>query len=596
MSYYEKYLKYKTKYDNLLKLKKKRKYRKQYGGEILNIGDEVTFKVDEIYFIGKIKSIEKGEYIVEYTENKKIKEIKIEKNKIKRLLKIGNYVKFYNNFNQYHENNKEIIGKIINVNNKNKSGGIVIFYTISSGTGIFKAYPDSIIETATKKRYDIYQTRMKVSLLSDEDISTKEHKLEIYNFITKKEKENYVEEIIYEFLEVLYINSTNINVISEVSVKNDGNIEYNFMKFYNEKNQNSLTEKIINENDKMKYMIEYSEKNDILTYSKNFILLILEELKMNNKTFEYILSYINPDIINRYYNGNNDNKNKNYYSESINKLKESTLYESDSFRASIYNFIHIDNSMKFFKEYIKYKENDVKNIINKMIRTLFQMIYCVYYVNKIMGILHLNCTLDNFCCVANQEETKIIIENKKYYINHGFTVKLINFENSKFIDEDKDDNDDDEETKEDPSLKEDSNKSNDTVDFNKSENEKKINYFETKNQTDILMTISGILEILKVYVKFKNNQIYDELFNALLSIIGNDYGLISAIIKRDKFRSNVFNNFDLEYLLEDGSIEFDNDKDNGTFYSENLGIEKILMRFIEKYNNILELKEIKEPS
>ena len=69
-----------------------------------------------------------------------------------------------------------------------------------------------------------------------------------------------------------------------------------------------------------------------------------------------------------------------------------------------------------------------------------------------------------------------------------------------------------------------------------------------------------------------------------------------AIIKRDKFRSNVFNNFDLEYLLEDGSIEFDNDKDNGTFYSENLGIEKILMRIIEKYNNILELKEIKESS
>ena len=123
------------------------------------------------------------------------------------------------------------------------------------------------------------------------------------------------------------------------------------------------------------------------------------------------------------------------------------------------------------------------------------------------------------------------------------------------------------------------------------------------NQKDIFIILSSLITCA---FDQESGTINNRMYEIILLITNNNYGLISAIIKNnnkisdlesskgfDPGNDTIFSSFckyNLENLLKTGDIEFNEHECSDANISD-LDIDKILERYIEKYNSELGLIE-----
>jgi hypothetical protein len=571
MSYYEKYVKYKIKY---LKLNKKNK--QQIGGDYIE-GEKVTFTKKGNDYIGEVKNVlndngekmykiqtQDGEMYFVYEKNIKRQNgniIKIERIEPRQKSKydIGNIVEFEEIDNFLNEYKSGTISK------KEYKEGIYYYKIYGPIEGKYTVNENNIIKKITPKELEEYRQKIIATEFNIEPIKISEHQMEYSNCIEDNCHKTTIEKKIGNLHGIKWNKECDIIITCEIK-DNDGNMKIKQCKYFMdmEMKKNKILKcdnylYLLHELKILKYIKKISIENEqINKIIHDHIIIIDEEYKISLDSFNYML---------------------NNFKEQMNKdklpilMEYMNIYNISNFNSNFRGIImpHIKHNLESYADEIFSNENIIKSVFN--------ILYCIYVLHNLLDIMHFNCDFENFCVASNKQSIQNYkIGNKYYTMEAHHCIKICNFDQSTKI-----------------------KKFTNTEEIFNSElikkqilcrDQGKCNKY---NQKDIFIIISSLL----LYVFDENtNKINSKMYEIILLITNYNYGLISAIIKNNikKFElmdDNVFTSFckyNLESLIKTGDLIF---KEHECFDANivDLDIDKILERYIEKYNDILGLIE-----
>lgn len=580
MNNYEKYVKYKNKYLNFIKNNK----FIQFGGNY-KINDKIRLKKKDNFIEGIIKKKwnDKGEIlytvstnegdiyisekkIIEDSENNKT----IEKNKSKPESKYGegNLVKFIDvNTSNDIANIEKKLGQIVR---KRFEDGKYIYNIVGPREGRYNVNEYNIIRMVTKKEIDEYKKKV---IENDFNINIKpiiDNNMQYSNCVEDECHDTVIEAKIGELYGVKYDKGCDITFICDIT-DIYGNQQQCQCKYFMDMSikQNKILicsnySALLHELKILKYIKRISESNkDIKNVLKDHIIIIDEEHKMPLESFNYMLKYFKDQM----------------NTESLIKLKE---YKS------VYNVSNFSSNFRgIITPYIK---NNLLNISSKLfgstniIKSVFNILYCVYVLHNLLDIMHFNCDFENFSVLQNAQNIQHYKIGSKYYtMISNFCIKICNFEQSTKI-------------KKNTSSEEIFNN-----EFTRKQvlchNEGKCNKY---NQKDIFIIISSLLMCaFDNRTKLINNKMYE----IILFITNNNYGLISVIIKNNNkiYNKNLnpntekifksFCKYNLENLIETGELKFKEHECSDENIPD-LSIDIIIEKYINKYSDELQLEEI----
>jgi hypothetical protein len=605
---YMEYVKWKSKYKKLLKYIKEKK-EKQIGGVIYKQGDIIKVKekgkgkedyfetkiinatyvgndsyrlyevknkdgevirIDEKRILGKVDQnsnrvklvpIENVRNSEEYKEKAEKKEKQKElENKAK--YKINSYVKF---FDMGHEK----IGQIRSVR-LNQTGNIE--YKIKGSRDSIHYFEEEDIDNiATEREYRKYlakpvytNTIIKCHYFTFKNYNNEQQQSIDIKKRRKKNKdtiENKYESIFY----FEYSNEdNNCNTIMGCEVLDNEKsgekareavFKNCLIKFnLNQQNLSFEQEKAISE-----YIIHYviSQEENIKNNIENYVVLLEESETMTYYDFKYLIEYFS--------------EKQDSYSGILNDYYRKCLSsnEEDDLRKPVEALLFPYMSYKLINE-----ENTLFDSYNTT-KTIFNILYCIYILHQQLDIMHFNCSFNNFVFNVNGEnKTKtILFEDKEYSFDFDYNIKITNFEDAVKIKRTT-------ESAEIPNKKIED-------DYTLCQYEGKCNKY---SQKDIFIIVSCLLAYL-----VKTDPDNTELYNIILIITNYNYGLISAIIKKNGFskEDNFFSSFckfNSEVLIKSGDLEFKTEDCSETDYPD-LDIIKVLNRYIDKYGKEMNLVE-----
>jgi hypothetical protein len=585
MNYYEKYIKYKNKYAQLKKL--------QHSNIIQNGGDykegskfifinnddvETQYRVIKVTGFGSdvmytaIDNNNNQKYIYE-KDIVHLSGNKIKKNKKTPEYKYGNgiLVKFiYNNI--YSTNNKEQEEeKMGQISRRSVIGNKNVYKINGPMNGIYTVDENKIIRKVSLKEFEEYTKKLKkIELGEDKNDLIIDHSMKYSNCIDENFIDTTIEAKIGNLYKIKYNGNKDCGIIFICDViDNKGNLQKRRCKYF----MDMLTGKslllgcdnysaLLHELAILKYIkktaIENTQITDIIY---DHILVIDEEYQMPLTSFNYMLNFFNEQID---------------YEERVLLEKYIKIYNVSNFKSDFTGII---------SPYIEHNINDYSDELfnsDNIVKSIFNVLYCIYVIHNILDIMHFNCDFENFCVDKNQNNTQKYKIGETYYtMTSNYCMKICNFDQSTKIQK---------YTDTDAIL-------NDEYLLRKKflcDDKGKCNKY---NQKDIFIIISSMM--LCAFDK-KTNKINDKMYEIILLITNNNYGLISAIIKNNKnmseFSANntVFSSFckyNLDTLLKTGEIEF-KQKECSDVNIADLDIDNILQRYIKKYGNVLGLTKI----
>lgn len=297
------------------------------------------------------------------------------------------------------------------------------------------------------------------------------------------------------------------------------------------------------------------------------VIIIDEEQKIPIDSFYYMLNYF-----------------KNAMDEeALKALKE---------YVDVFNVSNFNSDFKgIILPYMKHKLSDnLKTFFNNknIIKSVFDILYSIYVLHDVLDIIHFNCNFNNFCVTKKEKEHDFNykIGDKYYTMKSKYCIKICNFDQSTKISKNTN-------TKEIPNIKI-SRKQGLCNDQGKCNN---------YSQKDMFTIISYLLMIAYNPTTYRIN---NKMYEIILLIANNNYKLISTIIKNNiksnniESKSNDFNSnkdtvftsfckYDINSLIKEGKLEF-KEHECSDVNIEDLDITKIIERYIDKYNDELQLE------
>lgn len=556
INYHYKYLKYKKKY---LQFKKHKKV--QFGG-VYNIDDEIIFvknnkekkgiiiqKInDKNNILYKIKTEnDEEEYIydknIKYVKKNKIKLNKI--NKKKPLYENGDLIKFVDQVEYKY-------GIIIDRKYSNDK----YIYITKENDKIHNIDERNIIRKVNQLEFDNFKNKIIFKDTNIDGTVNDKHLIKYTNCINDNYQETYIESKFDKMNSVINVNECSI--ILTFSMLNDNEeIELFEGKFFMDIQKKNKLLKCINyplltqELKIMKYIKKNSYENKIFNITNQHLITIYEEQIFTKNSFDYLLNMFKMQM-------NNDEK---YLLE-----KYQNNYDISNFDSNFNGIIEP------FNQHSLIDNTDV--ILNKNVeKNVFNILYSIYLLHTQFDIMHHNCYLNNFYIEKDENKTQEYLINNNYYkMDTDYLIKLGDFDLSTKIKK---------------------YTQTDEIINNELKRKQMLCYNEGKcnlyNQKDIFIIISSLLTF--VYDN-KTQKINEDLYKIILVITNYHYGLISFMIKNNnKLNENVFTsfcNFDNEILIKTGDLQFKEHECANTVF-EDLEITNIMNRYIEKYDDILNL-------
>ena len=586
IDYYKKYIKYKKKYE---KLTEKLNQSTQLGGDY-NVGNTIVFEKNNKIVNGKITEISdyngKKMYAVKnnngdifYVFDKNIRRqdgnfIKIERMKTKPESKysIGNIIQFKDIDELTNsERTERVIGTIVRKEYVSES---YIYKIKGPRGGKYTVKEDDIIRIVSPKELEEYRQKLITKDFSDQNIEITDHKLEYSDCIENECHETTIEAKIGRLYEISYNGKCDITFICDI-IDDNGNPQKRQCKYFMDmKRKNALLKcdnypTLLHELDILKYIKRQAMSDADLNYVLNdHVIIIDEEQKMPTDSFYYML---------------------NYFKNTMNEEALKALQEYvDVFNVSNFN----SDFRGIILPYMRHKlSSNLSTLFNNknIIKSVFDILYSIYVLHNILDIMHFNCDFNNFCVAKkqNEQDCNYKIGDKYYTMKSKYCIKICNFDQSTKIRKNTD-------TEEIPNI-EISRKQGLCNDQGKCNN---------YSQKDMFTIISYLL--MSAYNQ-TTDKIDDKMYEIVLLITNNNYGLISAIVKNNiksnniESESNDFNlnkdtiftsfcKYDINSLIKEGTLEF-KEHECSDVNIEDLDIAKIIERYIDKYNDELQLEE-----
>ena len=555
MNYHKKYIKYKHKYLKLLS--------RQIGGGY-KFGDKVIITKDGKQLNGVIKQCnDDNTCIINIDEDNSFQSVNIadikpeklteqnESNKIKKQRKYndGNILVF----TCFDENNKptkgEKMGKIVDYRNDK--------YVINGPkSGSYKISDSEIIRVGTTRELQKYKNKIG----SEEEIDIMNHNFKYTDFSKENYEKGTLENRIGNFNS--YISDNDCCLIIVLDILDNSNImEDCLAKYFTNDNTSYLHEMKI-----VKYISEKAFENKMLeSIINDHVIIVKEKQKMSFLNFAYLLKDIQTQIV-----GHHSDENIEEFTDFINNC---LVNKAENKKAGMYGLIY-----PYIPDNITNNIEDMFNSDN-IVKSIFNILYCIYLLNIVLDIMHHNCTLNNFKVINIENCSQTYkIKDKFYEMNSNYFVKIDNFNNSIKI-----------------------KKNTTTEPIYTIENDKYKELCKSHgscnkyNQKDVFIIVSSLIPHI---FNEENDEINELLYEIILIITNYNYGLISAIIKKNNIMKDTENSlfstfcrFNAELLIKTGDLEF-KDNDCEDTYIKDLDISQVIDRYIEKYNNVLNLKEI----
>lgn len=586
MNYHKKYLKYKHKYLELVK------HEKQIGGSY-KFGTKVEIKNGDETLEGTVKQYdnatqtytilidETGNFMSVKEKNiklpggkDKLKTVKLTESlepskskSVKRKYDNGALLKFTHSGKYNIKSNGEKMGRVIDFRPITDSNSEQYQYVlIGPSGGKYTIFEDEIIRVVTKREFEKYAK--KISASDGDDVTDNIMKYIDYtdnsdNSDSNKYITGTMENRLGNFHELIDDKNCCLTLTTEILNKSD-NLEKCLIKYF--VNDNVL---LLHELKIAVYIVSIALKNKSMTDIINdHINVIKEKQKISFESFAYLLQDFQTQIT-----GSSTQNDVEEFTEYINSCVIDN--NKNTKKKGMYGLVY-SNIPDNINDMIISVFDD-KNII----KSVFNMLYCIYLLHEILDIMHNDCSLNNFRVAdtdTNNSLQNYKIKDKNYEMTSNHFIKIDNFTNSIKI------------------------KKNTASDEILSEQDKSAESCKTEgkcnkyNQRDIFVIVSSLLPL--VFNK-ENDTINDLLYNIVLTITNSNYGLISAIIKKNNLMKDSDSNsffssfckFNSELLLKTGDLEF-KENDCEDTYIKDLDISQVIDRYIEKYKVELGLKEI----
>jgi hypothetical protein len=586
MNYHKKYLKYKYKYLELVRHEKQIKGSYKFGTKVeIKNGDETlegTVKqYDDATQTYTVLIDETGNFMSVKEKNiklpggkDKLKTVKLTESlepskskSVKRKYDDGTLLKFTHSGKYNIKSNGEKMGRVIDFRPITDSNSEQYQYAlIGPSGGKYTIFEDEIIRVVTEREFEKYAK--KISASNGDDVTDNIIKYIDYTDNSNNSDSNkYIigtmENRLGNFHELIDDKNCCLTLTTEILNKSD-NLEKCLIKYF--VNDNVL---LLHELKIAVYIVSMALKNKSMTDIINdHINVIKEKQKISFESFAYLLQDFQTQIT-----GSSTQNDVEEFTEYINSCVIDN--NKNTKKKGMYGLVY-SNIPDNINDMIVSVFDD-KNII----KSVFNMLYCIYLLHEILDIMHNDCSLNNFR-VADTDTSSSLqnykIKDKNYEMTSNHFIKIDNFTNSIKI------------------------KKNTTSDEILSEQDKsaesctKEGKCNKYNQRDIFVIVSSLLPL--VFNK-ENDTINDLLYNIVLTITNSNYGLISAIIKKNNLMKDSDSNsffssfckFNSELLLKTGDLEF-KENDCEDTYIKDLDISQVIERYIEKYKVELGLKEI----